>query len=342
MTKGRIFFIQLLACAQVTVAATSMANVSEPSDSTAQKVPATGESLGGEAALSRNLALYENGQYEACITGLKEMLAPTNETKVLRPELKDQAETYLGACLIASGRLAEADEVFAGAIRNNPQMRAPDNLIFPQTVVDRFLHVREQLWTVIRKDEGDRVKAAEQRAQQQDERRKREILVAQQLRVLAANETVVEKNRRWLATVPFGVGQFQNGDNAAGWIFLGLEAALMGTTVTAMLIEEHLANRARDPGIDPTELSARRRDAYRVIVVSSWSLGLIVAGGIAHAHWRFVPEHHYVRTRTLPQVLGPTVPRDPAGVLSSQRYAPLEFSILSVPEGAGVGIVGKF
>ena len=165
--------------------------------------PGSDMGLGGEAALSRNLALYESGQYEACVQGLKQLLEVSNGQKPLRADQLDQAEIYLGACLIASGRADEAERVYADAIRNNPQMRAPDNLVFPQTVVDRFLRVREQLLTDIRREERNRVQDAEQRAQRQDAKRKQELARIEQLRALASSESVVEKNKRWLAYVPF-------------------------------------------------------------------------------------------------------------------------------------------
>ena len=310
--------------------------------SKAKKAPDSEGSLGPEAALSRNLALYEIGQYEACVLGLREILDATRGSKLQRPELIDQAETYLGACLIASGRSEEADQVFAEAIRNNPQMRAPDNLIFPQTVVDRFLRVREQLLNVIRRDERNRVQDAEQKAQQQDERRKKEVWVAQELRVLAARETVIEKNKRWMATVPFGIGQFQNSDNTAGWIFLGLESALIGTCVTALAIDEHLANQALVPGIDTAELRTKRDDAYRVIVASSWGFLGVMAGGIAHAHWRFVAERRYTRKRKLPSELDAPELGNQGRSNRSEGQSTTSFSLTGITWGQGIGIVGRF
>lgn len=325
-----------------TPSADSKSAQSAPTQSQSTDLLAPADILGAEAALSRNLALYENGKYEACVLGLREILYARLGHKLQRPELIDQAETYLGACLIASGRSVEADQVFAEAIRNNPQMRAPDNLIFPQAVVDRFLRVREQLLSDIRRDERKRVQAAEHKAQQQDEKRRREIWVTQQLRAMAEKEVVIEKNKRWLANVPFGVGQFQNGDNTAGWIFLGLESALLGTCVTALVIDEHLANQALVPRIDAAELSVKREDAHRVIVASSWGLLGVMAGGIAHAHWRFVPERHYTRIRRLPPDLDAPDPPNKGRASRSASQSPVSLSITSMPLGHGLGIVGRF
>lgn len=305
-------------------------------------VPASDVRLGGEAALSRNLALYDSGQYDACVQGLKQMLQSSSGQNAMRPDQLDQAAIYLGACLIASGRADEADQVYADAIRANPQMRAPDNLVFPQTVVDRFLRVRERLLTDIRREERTRVQAAEQRAQQQDEKRKKELQTTERLRALARSESVVEKNKRWLAMVPFGVGQFQNDDNAAGWIFLGLEAALAGTCIAAIIVDENLANRAQEPGIDSRELYAKRGDAYWVKVASSWGFIAAAAGGIVHAQFRFVPERRHFRTRTLPPELDSST-SDRAPELKRGKPRPnTGVSLTGIQLGPQIGIFGEF
>lgn len=290
---------------------------------------ASSADLGDEAALSRNISLYESGRYEECTKALTQTLAANAEKKTLRPELVEQAQTYLAACFIAAGKPAEADRVFREAIRNNPQMRAPDSLIFPVSVVDRFLRVREGLLATIREAEEKKMRDAARRVQQQDRERKREAEQLSKLRALAEQETVVEKNRRWLASVPFGVGQFQNGDNVGGWIFLGVEVALLGTAVTAMTIDQRLANKAQLPRVDVRELSSKRQDAYRVLVASTWGFGLAAAAGILHAHLRFVPEHRSVRSRSLP-----------SGVRSPGKS--LDIGLLHHESGLGLQLTASF
>ncbi len=308
-------------------------------DATAQS-PGKAENLGSEAALSRNLALYESGQYQNCARGLEDWLRSVSDASPAALEQVDQAKIYLGACLIASGQVEKADQVFGDAIRGNPQMRAPDSLVFPQTVVDRFLRVREQLLSDIRRDERSRVQDAENHAKEQDAKRKRELLGREKLKLLATEETIVEKNRRWLASVPFGVGQFQNGDNAAGWAFLVTEVALAGTCITALVIDEKLANRAREPGIDLTDLRAKRLDTYRVIVGTSWGFLGVAAGGILHANWRFVPERRTTRRRPLPPDLAQSAGESQRG-LRPER-SPAKGPEVGVVIGPFVGITGTF
>lgn len=292
--------------------------------------------LGSEAMLSRNISLYESGRYDECVRALRATLAASALKKTLRPEAVDQAQTYLAACLIANGKLEEADSVFAEAIRNNPQLRVPDSLIFPQSVSDRFLRVRERMLTNIRQEEQKRMHDAERRVQQQDEKKKREADVIQKLRALAAQETIIEKNQRWLATLPFGVGQFQNHDYAAGGVFLGIEAVLLGTAITAMVIDERLANKAQVPGVDVKELSQKRQDAFRVLVASTWGFGVVAVAGITHAHLRFVPERQSVRKRALPPELAQAPRR------SVQGEPSVDVALVNSDGQLGLQLLGRF
>jgi hypothetical protein len=298
--------------------------------------------LGSEAALSRNISLYESGRYEECAKELKATLATNAQKQDLRPESAEQAQTYLAACLLASGKPEQADSVFTEAIRNSPQMRAPDSLIFPQSVVDRFLQVRERLQAYIRNEEQAHIREAERQAKQQGEERKKEERTIRQLRKLAAQETVVEKNRRWMASVPFGVGQFQNRDLAAGWIFLGLETVLLGTAVTAMTIDERLANKAHVPNINLDELRSKRQDAWRVLVASTWGFGLVAVTGIAHAHWRFVPERRSIRPRPIPPTLARSQLEESIGVSSKPPEQPVDFAIVSSEGQTGLRLQVHF
>ncbi len=292
--------------------------------------------LGSEAMLSRNISLYESGRYEECVKALRATLAAHALKKSLRPESVDQAQTYLAACLIANGKLEEADSVFAEAIRSNPQLRVPDSLIFPQSVSDRFLRVRERMLINIRQEEQKRMRDAERRVQQQDEKKKRDADVTRKLKVLAAQETVIERNQRWLATVPFGVGQFQNHDYAAGGVFLGMEAMLLGTALTAIVIDERLANKVQVPGVDIRELSKKRHEAYNVLVASSWGFGVIAVAGIAHAHFRFVPERRSVRKRALPPELAQSPSR------SLQAEPSVDLALVNSDGQLGLQLLGRF
>jgi hypothetical protein len=177
---------------------------------------------------------------------------------------------------------------------------------------------------------------AERRVQQQDEKKKRDADVTQKLKALAAQETVIERNQRWLATVPFGVGQFQNHDYAAGGVFLGMEAMLLGTAITAIVIDERLANKAQVPGVDVKELSRKRQDAFRVLVASTWGFGLVAVAGITHAHFRFVPERRSIRKRALPPELAQSPSR------SLQGEPSVDAALVNSDGQLGLQLLGRF
>jgi len=339
-----VYASEVRAVAQPTPASSATSSEPQaPGASTADPQPSSVPSaISSEAALSRGMALYESGQYEECASTLTQWLKAKDAAGPAQLEQVDQAKIYLGACLIASAHVQQADRVFGDALRGNPQMRAPDSLTFPQTVVDRFLRVREQFLTDIRRDEQSRIRDAEQHAKEQDAKTKREIDVREQLRAMARQETIVERNRRWLATVPFGVGQFQNGDTAAGWAFLTAEVVLAGTCITAVVLDEHLANKSREPGINPAELRAKRLEAYRIILLSSWGFLGVAVGGIVHAHWRFVPERRTIRMRPLPADLDTPAQSEAKETTRQGRATSNRAFSVGITIGPTLGIAGSF
>ena len=182
----------------------------------------------------------------------------------------ESARIYHAACLIGSGQTQLADEPLRAAIRQNPQMKPPDSLVFPPQVIDRFLRVRETMFDVIRKAEDERVKAAQEARKAARARAKRERARVAGLERLAQEETMITPRTRWLALVPFGVGQFQNQDKSLGYVFLTSEILLAATTLTALGVETHLVLRyqpSRQPR--PQQQSSQRQleDRARLFLV---------------------------------------------------------------------------
>jgi hypothetical protein len=115
---------------------------------------------------------------------------------------------------------------------------------------------------------------------------------------------VVTKNRRWIAVVPFGAGQFQNGNHALGWIFFGTEAAVGITAMTSLAVYSHLQAEvdrivARRLAVDPG-VSKRLDDWHLALTLSSYAFVGATALGILQAQLAFVPEVRVVRERKLP------------------------------------------
>jgi len=300
---------------------------------TAPRGPNTAEAprLNDAAELARVVNLYEAGKYGECANALKQLLNVEGPHPFHELDVVESARIYHAACLIGSGQDQLADEPLRAAIRQNPQMKPPDSLLFPPQVVDRFLRVRETMFDVIRKAEDERVKRAQEAAAQQEARAKRERLRVAGLERLAEEETVITPRTRWLALVPFGVGQFQNQDKPLGYVFLTSELLLAASTLTTLGVQTHLVlatSKADKP--DPSNQN-RINDWNTAFDLSAYAwLGVSVIG-IIEAQLSFVPEQRQVRKRPLPPHLRPET--------SFLRVVP---NATPVTGGAVFGVSGRF
>jgi hypothetical protein len=249
----------------------------------------------------------------------------------------ERARVYYAACLIAIGKEKEADEQFRSAILDNPQIATPSSIVFPGAVVDRFLRVRATMLDELRRSQEERARVARAEAERAAERARQERSRVEALERLASQEAMIEKNRRWLATVPFGVGQFQNGDTALGAVFLTSEALLAATAVTAVSVQLSLYSAAQGGNrlstTEARDITANLRTAQSVFLVSTAGFLATAAGGIVEAHLSFVPETPAgVRKR-------------PASALPAARQskpASVSFGAAPVAGGAAIGLSGVF
>ena len=135
-----------------------------------------------------------------------------------------QARRMLGVAYLFENKPDDARREFRKLIELRPDYRF-DPLLDPQRVVDFFNGVV--------KEEEATIAAAEKL------RREREKRIADERRraaeLLRMPPTVVRYERHSFAVnfVPFGAGQFQNGQRRKGWLFLGAEAVLGAVSVGA-------------------------------------------------------------------------------------------------------------
>jgi hypothetical protein len=274
-------------------------------------VPAAGpapadQSLSDEAELERIVGLVRAARYEECSARLGLLLNPKSTRPLRDSDVIETARIYHATCLIGLDKIALADEPLRAAIRANPQMRAPDSLVFPQKVVDRFLKVREELYAELRAAERAQIEKARREAREKQRRDSEDWARMLLLERLARQEVVVTKNRRWIAIVPFGAGQFQNGDATLGWVFLGTEVALGITALTSLAVHSHLQTDvdrilARRLDVD-AGVTDRLNDWHLALTLSSYSFIGAAALGILQAQLAFVPEVRVTRERKLPDL----------------------------------------
>jgi tetratricopeptide (TPR) repeat protein len=254
-----------------------------------------GPAWGDDASeLDSAKASYDAGRYQECVATFKEMLNPASPHALKSANAIERARAYYAACLIGADRKPEANEQFEKLLRQNPQFKI-DPVVFPRQVTDPFYQVRSKL-----KEEIDAADRARTSAREKSEKEQHAYIA--NLQRLAGQETVITKHSRWIAALPFGVGQFQNGDMALGYTFLISEALLAGTSITAGVIHLKLiADYSRDPtAVDYYDFIDRKNATYTLSLYSSAALALVALGGIAQAQIEFVPETIEVRPRPLP------------------------------------------
>jgi hypothetical protein len=262
------------------------------------------------------LARLLDGKLESCET------AAAGACRLVTPELIERARALDAAALLALRKNPDADGVIAAILRANPNY-VPSPAMFPQEVVDRFTFVRGSMAAELRKivDEQTRVAEARRLAAQKAREDDEKWIAA--LEKLASQERQVQANSRWIALVPFGIGQFQNGDTPWGVTFAVTEAAAAGTSLVAVALANSLASTVPSPALlDPT--NARLSTYATVNRVSFTAWGALTLAGIIHAQVNFVPERVTFHDRQVP-------PRP--------KIVPL---VAPVAHGATLGLAGTF
>lgn len=263
------------------------------------------DSLSDDAELARVVSLVEAAKYDQCVAELDRLLDPNGKRPLKDPQIVETARLYHATCYIGLGKPELADEPLRQAIRNNPQMRTPDSLLFPQRVIERFISVRDSMVDELRAKERTAIENARRQAAERLTEDNERWAYMLQLERLAREEVVVVKNKRWVAAVPFGVGQFQNGDTALGWVFFGTEAALGITALTALNVHTHLNTKvgeAKERGASAApDVNERLDDWHLALELSTYGLIAVAALGIAEAQLSFVPEVRTVRERPMPK-----------------------------------------
>lgn len=266
--------------------------------------------LSDDAELARVVSLVEAAKYDQCAAELERLLDPASKRPLKDPAIVETARVYQATCYIGLGRADLADDPLREAIRKNPEMRRPDSLLFPQRVIDLWISVKDSLVGELRLQEQAAIEKARQEAAERQRGDNERWAYCLMLERFARQEVIVVRNRRWVAAVPFGVGQFQNGNEALGWIFLGTEAALGLTALTALNVHSHLqtkADAARERGGSAgADVNERLDDWHLALTLSTYGLLGVAALGIGEAQLSFVPEVRTVRERALPAVPKPS------------------------------------
>jgi hypothetical protein len=284
------------------------------------------------------VGLYEAGKYRECSEHIERLLDPIGKAPLRQPAIVENARVYWAACLLGAGAGDAADAPLRAAIHENPQMKPPDSLVFPQPVVQRFLKVRDSLVNEIRAAEQKRIAQAQAEARQREQRLERERARMRALEQLAQQESVVVQNRRVLAFVPFGVGQLQNRQETLGYTLMVSEVLLGGFSIAAVAVQSQLANNADEArrtgkAVDEEQQRQLQTGWGYARTISFWAFAGLALGGVLQANLEYVPEFRETRRRPLPPELQATPPKKDARLI----YLPY-----ADQHGGGLNVVGRF
>jgi len=175
-------------------------------------------------ALDRGRTAFGRAEYQRAIEVLHPLLYPD----VLLDSEGDvvQARRMLGVAYLFENKPDDARREFRKLLELRPDYRF-DPLLDPQRVVDFFNGVLKEEEATIAAMEARR----RQREKIEEDKRK------QQAMRLRLPPLVLRYERHSFAVnfIPFGAGQFQNGQRRKGWLFFGAEAVLAATSVGAFI-----------------------------------------------------------------------------------------------------------
>ncbi len=272
----------------------------------------------GRADLEKARAAYLARNYTEAEERLRALVDPKSGLR--EPGLLSQARMNLGATLLAQGKKDAASEVFERLILEDPSYE-PDPLSFPGEVINLFIDIRSQL--------RERIKAAaENAARLEAERRAREAAEKtareewqKKVEKMASEEIITSRHSRLVACLPFGAGQFQNGQPVLGWIFLGVEGgALAATAITWPMYRYNRIRQKEELDTHNTEFKAaaygqRADDIELANWIAYGGAAAVAAIGIVQANIAFKPDVVEIKKRELPPIskITPTVGPAPGG-----------------------------
>lgn len=272
------------------------------------------EFLKGRDAYVRHDYLEAQARFEA-------MTKPGGEQALRSPAKLDDAYMYLAATYLALGKKDQANEqlrrLLLDAVRRGADYD-PDQLTFSQDVLDAFRDAKTRYRAEILAEKERKAREEQETRDREAKEKVRQKKYLEALERQAAEETIITKNSRWLTLVPFGAGQFQNGQRALGWTLLASETVL--TAAVAVTTGFYVANLGQYlatkkaapcgyPRVEPcfaNDLAASYYNrtlgwGYANMTVSL-ALATAMIAGVVQANLTFVPETHGVRPRALPQI----------------------------------------
>ncbi len=240
----------------------------------------------------------------------------------------------------------EADRALEDLVLANPAYEA-DPLVFPTFVLNALTDAKTRLRDVLNQRA---IEAAKEKARLEQLEKDLKAQQEAYVRLLEAQaQQTVEHHSRWLALVPFGAGQYQNGKIGLGTFFLGLETAcIIGSGVTFIMYRLDISRGAEVLAEDSTSRDrlllyqqySDRAGTTRIVNLAFLGVAALTAAvGIIEAQINYVPDSVTSTKRPLP--VKPPLP------VRNAWLVPTFVPILTeqggrVGVGGTVGIAGTF
>jgi len=247
-----------------------------------------------------------------------------------------RARGLFAVALHAVNKPNESKDQFKQLLRENPTF-SPSPALYPPKVIVLFTEAKKEIEVELTAATIllQKKKAAD------DEARKKYEAWQEDMERLAASETVITSRSRWVAAIPFGVGQFQNDDIGLGVLFMSIQGlAATGGIVTAAIHASDTAcattpEKVECGELQPTEYEFRTNDKLMTLkIVNIVSFSVLCAAaivGIIEAETSFDAEVKTVRKRKLPP--RPPKPAPPTIGLSG---------VPDAPDAMGLGLTLSF
>jgi hypothetical protein len=264
----------------------------------------------GAADLEKAHNAYVAHQYDEAEARLRALLDPL--TGPLKdPDSVADARMYLGATLVAEKKPDEAAAVFANLLSDKPDYQ-PDALRVSLDAIDAFTDARAKNRDKLAAIQAERVRKAQEEKARAEAERQRQVARLAMLEKLAGTEVVTTQNSRLVALIPFGAGQFQNGQTGLAWTFLVSEGLFaIGSGVGAAVSYYNIGQRDGTYAGYPSVAQQYNDRAQGWAVAGDVFAGAFFAvalAGVVHAEATFVPEVTTTRPRELPSLsLAPIV-----------------------------------
>jgi len=250
--------------------------------------PARAADAASELRDGENWFVY--GDFDQVVSHLKPLVEP--KLQLTQREDAVRALELLGLACFYLRREDEARGYFEQLVR-----QSPDHLLDPLTVPPPAIRFYEEIRARLSKELELQREAVKRQLEREAELRRQANIVVERVEL--------RRNSRVLAVVPLGVGQFQNDDDLAGYLFLGAELATSTASVALWASVERLRNASGR--FDGRDVSRAQHLRTAQVVTGAAALGLIIAGA-AHGLATFREESEIRKQR-----LGPALTPGTAG-----------------------------